>query len=1774
MDTDAIDLTVPLEELWRKSNWPATGFKEELSLLPECEQSSNNKDALKKFLNICNDIPKKPDIISLETVLGFQKKQPPAIDTILISDDDEPEESNSGESESVTEVEVEEVSDHSNGCSRGSSSQCEFGAFEVTSSGKISSESVETSVSSWTSSQSRKQEINGTNPEHAHLIFKGKVIQLPIAGSSTSNDHWDKPDMEKVPNGQSLGHFEHFRTTDSECRKSEENPSEDLCDSDLKDPRCETSVINGSVVDNSLLKESDDIAANLLLSTSSLKPAREDTHDLEARTEDCPASYSSNAPKKRLCQHSSTAKSERDSVSESVTDKNSLDAKTMLSQNEPRVRLGEKSLETQPKFHHSDRFLITGSSSNDDLLLSETSAKNASTICENHLEDVPMVEVTSIAELICDERVEIPDGEYELTPHALHELPLKPPEDCLKKSVNIDAPGSKKLAKSIEVEVNSLPDMEVKTHDPPANRGLNADLEEEKGYLTSESTKTLNVGSKIAMLPKADKEEQASEDETEIPAANAEEIRKSLKLQLSNLRGRKKMNIFQQMANENQLSTNSNSGKASDDSNLPLKVVEDRPNLLKLRRSWPVDPDSDSSKNATECNEDEGVPNVFNEIRKIIRKSKMLPAATVSIKVRDVTAINEKLVDSEKTPEVVKPQQSSVQETAKSEESSNSMVGSPFISNSLDEFLIDAKLNVSYTIPKSGAEEGLKQDYSAVDPVIAPKVKVKERCTEKPKKRTHYKAKTLAEKRKILEKLKSQEERRLKKQKRELEQEHRSYVWFKNKKIYVKSKLRGKCLASIKSTMKCDVPDATSPKKLSLLTELNRRKFSVEYKAGPLSKKHLLQANCPGEWGSELKSLPNVALSVSPEFGKPVPDHILPLIVKKWDGLLGAEQVEFALTALAGQSGNNQRIFQFPVSYENGQEKVLVQKKMDQAPIFCNAEQTSGGGAAADSVSDIARVVADLINYVDIKEMAGDLVKEPEDVIKEESAKEIEWDTMKAPIKSRKRRTCMGTKRELLRLNCKVVTMEANVSAQPSKACTKSYCQLGCVCESLKCETIIGIHCRKFACMFECFCPKRQNAIINISAPSNSDSTYLSRDAVNRIEDEAKKNLAREEREFTQTIIYSNDSAIVLGSGNKPRRAARAPKKYTDFFEEPIEEKPPTIMPCSVSMENLNLSSLMPFCMEHRVHDCQCGGHDMHHLKREARLRDWEANYAKIRKRPYKISFWDNVSKVGSKKARFDVQSEAVVETLEWGVEANSARTRGFAPKHRKLSMTNPVVAASGDYINSISQSELLLMNQHTQDAELPDSKLLKIKLVREMNRSLAQKAPEEVPVKPKNKRKQQLQVRKDVEDPLVVEHQSLLKVPAKIVKTVSEPAVEIPPVFPGEIIVKDSSWLKCVYTSGKELLNSYARILPWPALLAGFLAKTINVYFIREMRLVMNVGKELSGKNYFNIEIYGQQILDTPMKSKHDWLVKQSDNVRDIIKWLLAGTLSSKYTPSTLSFLLVETLPKQFEVRGLCTQNPKSLNICSEESVSDEITEIKHKTMKNEVSSLFITKWNYQLRRLEIKEPINEIADDASNMWVALPDLHHMNIKWRVVFLKREFLYLFFKKVRYSIKYNDLIKLTEIASQEQRTVMVRNAQIRRNHHQSLFGLYVTSEYADRVFIGPYSSNFSEDDIDTLMSMNKSLISCETYYRIKDVKYTRDGWLYDGIEQKSDPLELAKELESPNETASVPNATEDAATSNQSLSKDEKIIMHNGVQVVVKNSKARTPSEFNRYGVK
>ncbi|XP_066150080.1 uncharacterized protein ocm isoform X2 [Euwallacea fornicatus] len=1345
-------------------------------------------------------------------------------------------------------------------------------------------------------------------------------------------------------------------------------------------------------------------------------------------------------------------------------------------------------------------------------------------------------------------------------------------------------------------------------------------------------------------------EEVTKISEPEPSSINLEEIRKDLRRQLTFLRTKKKNSIlldFKQTLINDRLPNKESTCLSSDQihpvpSKKPFKPVidvqcADTINIdssrsegdVQIPNSIPileVPKETERIQSQVEPQESEDIPNVFNEIRKIIRKQKSLPIRMERSIISEIVPAkpnyNESsndspdfVQDTSSSPQVDKIETPSCNQEAKSTE----CISSPFVSNSLDEFLTDSQLNVSYAIPKSGAEEGLRSSYP-VDPLHSIDSDIKKENSEKSKKKSTYKPKTLAEKRKILEKKKKLEEKKLSKL-RELEKlQSRSYVLFKNKKIFVRSNSRGRCISSVGSTSyRREKLNYSSSSKPSLLKEYYKSNINyLKYKPGPLSKKYLLQSDYT-QWTSELKSLPTPVLEIRPELGKPIHPVLLPHILRQWDGEVSKEQLEFALAAVVeAKPSSQEQIFHFDLKYQRHLENLLIRKKKGYTPVL-PVSSTKVSTADIDN-KDISSILNDLITYVEIKELAQTLIKEPE-VIKMPEEELVHLESPLQPSKKEPPKKKSRTSRELLRLNCKVVNVDVKLDNTKTK-CSKPHCRLGCLCESLKCSAIIGVHCRKASCLFGCKCPKESNSIISIpheAAYGDSNTNFLSMDTVSRIEDHAKKNLAKVEKEFTQTIIYANDNAIVVGSSSKPRRVTKTPKKYTDFFEddlylpETVQTKSPTklIKPCTIALERCDFSEVIPYCLVHFLYNCHCKGYSSFpsiapkptNKQQSPNTLGMEKNKAisessiKATEKKRPDSFSDDqdsdIYPVAKKRKKCSNQSLSTKE------EGTCSRTRCIGSKYFKVKKYSDRTCM--DWCHNVKDGEILKVRTCPED-KLNDC----IRMKREIDANLRGMTEK----RKAHPRKQRLEIRRD---DLFIDIQD--KPPVRGPKR-NVAAQSIMPIFPGEIIIHDFSLVSKLCNNSK-MGERYARILPWSALIKGFSTGSINVYCICTMpfRLVLNVGPKLKGRKALDVQTTGHQILELPVVGNSPALVKQSENVRDIIRWLLSGVLSAKYMSTSLSFLLVETVPGEFEIRGLCTQVVKNAQspepskeitplasketkdkiAAGQESViktevivkneaddnSSEVIEIKHKNVKNAIATLFATKKKFPMREL-IEDGKDDDLEDNLYMWVGLPDVYKM-AKWRVIFLKNDFVYLIFKTIQYSIRYTDLVKLTEMARDAQQTLVVRNEEIQRNHSHCLFGIYVSQKYSDRIFIGPYFINYDSNDIDTLKSISGMLVSSESLVRITSrKKHVCGNWMFErnyahlpkAFSTESSPV--AKDVETL-KVAKTEQVVEMPSTQKQddfvppSTSSDCQLIHYNGFTVNVKTCKPRKPSEFNRY---
>lgn len=1278
------------------------------------------------------------------------------------------------------------------------------------------------------------------------------------------------------------------------------------------------------------------------------------------------------------------------------------------------------------------------------------------------------------------------------------------------------------------------------------------------------------------------------------------------------------------------------------------EVNENSSNTVNSTLDNSIDSSCLVSQNNLENNETNEVSEAFDEIRRIIQKQKKNNSKSEKKNITgvicnrkfncfpkstDIPSSESKTEFNEKTDYPSTSADNSQSSFANDDTGQNTAKNSPFISNTLDEFLTgNSKLNISYKVPKSGAEEGLVDSYREKSPLMLKKiVKVGNEDIPVSKKTEKIKAKTVAQKRKLLEKQRLKE---LKKQAKFIKQQSLnnnntnkerkcSYIELNNKKLWVRGTKPNICIAKIKSPLNVgpSLKQYHRKRKLSLLEELTKKcNEKIKYLPGPLSKKSTLQINGLDNWKTKTKLLPKIILEVTPKIGQClVPDIIRRL--PQCDGVVTADLAEFALSVLKTKTDTNteEKTFKFPMRYINNQENIIVKKKRITSSNYKTEEKL-----CKDICTDvIANVIDDLIRYVEIKEIAPTLIKEEEteyncndgrlDKIPEiaESISSI----IKKPQKKKSK-----VELELLRLSCKVVNVEVEEN-YIEESCNKPYCRLGCVCKSLKCDGIMTYHCQNVSCMLECKCPREKSMEYDkLMLPPGTD--ILSKDAVTRIEDEAKKDLAKVEREFTQMVIHTNDKTIVVGTGgrHKTRRCTKAPIKYSDYIDSNFEcmeedgkttsqEKKKFTKECFISLEKLHLQDIIPYCMFHNLYDCHCERRSPP-LSNIRKILSKSSSEENSEKPTLEKKYPKNIKSTAPKQPRIPKESpdnsdisvnqnltdikmisasgrpirinKKLKDDFACSDELNfqligCARTLGVSfymkTRHRRsMKILNKITKE--DFCNNITQSDILKTTLFKNSPGTLEVDILKHQLIleSESHKKSVTLFIENALTESKRKRKQVLEVRNDdnlkpsFNQDLAIQRR---KKPALVTRRdpVRNP---IESVFEGEIIVDERNMELLQKMGNRTVLEGYARLLPWTALINSFNKEDIKIWCMVDQpsRLLINKGDKSPPKNYIDI--------------------RQTTQTTEVILWILTNKLPRRYHEDHVSFILKQT-KDNYEICGLCTKNLNNTNcakdIYSENELSTQIDKdmvlFKHKDLNGTQQLMCVSKGRFKLQEL-VEENLAAVGETSVEknklyMWAALPEIYRM-CKWRMIFLNSDFTFLYFTRVKYSIKYTDLLSVSNKAKEANCTIILRNSIICHPYDHSAFGIYFDAHYQDRLFIGPYFKQHKDDDVETLRYINQSLVCTESFNKMQGkINYKCGHWLIERpycrtserptIDLTQDTL-LAKGLKR-KKSEDCPQIVKKQKLS---TSVNEKIIItQNNDRIKVLDSEPKKPEEFNRY---
>lgn len=187
--------------------------------------------------------------------------------------------------------------------------------------------------------------------------------------------------------------------------------------------------------------------------------------------------------------------------------------------------------------------------------------------------------------------------------------------------------------------------------------------------------------------------------------------------------------------------------------------------------------------------------------------------------------------------------------------------------------------------------------------------------------------------------------------------------------------------------------------------------------------------------------------------------------------------------------------------------------------------------------------VNDIVSYVERKECFEDLEYECDPDVpapKEETSLVADKQILK--INERKKKTKL--QRQIEHLGCTFISVqseeccEEDLTPLDNKMCTKDYCKMGCVCYfNLRTEE----HCRKSTCMFSCQCSPSSKK----QASEVKNKVWLLPDVL-RIQSSSQSKLAKVEREYHQTVIMSQDQKTVMIETKHKKRERKIPSKFKD----------------------------------------------------------------------------------------------------------------------------------------------------------------------------------------------------------------------------------------------------------------------------------------------------------------------------------------------------------------------------------------------------------------------------------------------------------------------------------------------------------------------------------------------------------------------------------------------------------------------------------------------------
>ncbi|XP_055531963.1 uncharacterized protein LOC129722520 isoform X2 [Wyeomyia smithii] len=351
----------------------------------------------------------------------------------------------------------------------------------------------------------------------------------------------------------------------------------------------------------------------------------------------------------------------------------------------------------------------------------------------------------------------------------------------------------------------------------------------------------------------------------------------------------------------------------------------------------------------------------------------------------------------------------------------------------------------------------------------------------------------------------------------------------------------------------------------------------------------------------EILEMPRVEIEVFPRIDRPLDPAVKPYlkmilpfrgITEKW--------ARFAVSTLkTPDRDEDESSFSFSLPYNNNQHRLLIRRRLlEETPgrsrLLSSAENRQKFEAELEQPLSFRKhldVGDDKLKQIDpVEKECADILSEMTNAIAIGLADELFIDqdpdcdygkedkplnktastAISGGADAGKTSECAAKSkrmlREMKRLNATIIETipepSSGAGTDSKLCCNEQYCSKGCICDVLlggRPKTMLGSsvlsgskHCNKIDCIFECECGFESK--LRTAGPAgmedmSNDLSSLSNEDVKYLREKATARLAKEEREFTPTVIMTtNSTVLVRNTEMDARRHKKKPKKYDDYY--------------------------------------------------------------------------------------------------------------------------------------------------------------------------------------------------------------------------------------------------------------------------------------------------------------------------------------------------------------------------------------------------------------------------------------------------------------------------------------------------------------------------------------------------------------------------------------------------------------------------------------------------